>query len=387
MHKTAQKPQVPEETMLRQSEETQKEQSQMTEESAETKTEGLQKTTETEHTPVQEIKEEAGKKQETAVEGPQEPEVEELPKVLTKVSVKVPRANIRLMPTTKSSVISQVLSGVALKTLAKTGNWYRVNLPPNKEGLVFSGYIHHSIVNEIYETVVPPPPPEPEKTPDKEPEIVEEEAEPEAEEIPEIPPQRTSSIGRYFWVGGGAGYTMPSESHFGKGLNFGGTFGFSVMKHLAVELRVPYFQSDVNGTANGFSSGRLSSLSLMLSVQARHPIKNRYVPYLVAGGDYHLNNFSLNEEITSSWNNLGFNIEESVDHTFGFHFGAGMDYFLFENVALNLDIRYYTASLTGKRTLSDQAGNEITSTSIGSMKLNSLQAGISVKLFLNPLKR
>jgi outer membrane protein W len=323
--------------------------------------------------------------EEATVELEPEAEVEELSKVLTKVSVKVPRANIRLMPTTQSPVINQVRSGVELKHMAKTGNWHRVNLAPNKDGIVLSGYIHQNIVDEIYETVAPPP--EPEKPPEIEPEVPKEEAESDPEPVQEISTFQTSRFGEYYWVGGGAGYTMPSESQFKKGINFGGTFGFGVMKHLAIELRVPYFQSDVIGTADGLSSGQLSSLSLMLSVQGRYPIKNQFVPYLVAGGDYHLNTFSLNEKITNSWNDLGFNIQESVDHSFGFHFGAGLDVFLVKNIALNLDARYYTANLTGKRTLAHKISQDTMSGAIGNMKLNSLQAGISVKLFLDPLKR
>ncbi len=335
----------------------------------------------------QEIQEEAPAEEEATTEKTQEIVEEELPKVLTKVSVKVPRANIRLMPTTQSSIIHQARSGVELIHIAKTGNWHRVNLAPNNEGIVLSGYIHKNIVDEIYETVAPPP--EPKKIPEKEPEVIEEEAksEPEPEPVQEIPTLQTSSQGKYYWAGGGAGYTMPSESHFGKGINFSGTLGFGVTKHLAMELRVPYFQRDVIGTADGLSSGRLSSLSLMLSVQGRYPIKNRFVPYLVAGGDYHLNTFSMNEEITNSWNNLGFNIQESVDHTFGFHFGAGLDFFLIENIVLNMDVRYYTANLTGERTLANQNSQETTSGKIDKMQLNSLQAGISLKLFLNPLTR
>jgi opacity protein-like surface antigen len=311
---------------------------------------------------------------------------EELPKVLTKVAVKVPRANIRLLPTTKSAVISQVPSGVELKHLAKTGNWHRVNLAPNKEGFILSGYIHNSIVNEIFETFVPPPP-EPEEKQETESEIVEEETKPEPAPVQKVLPQRKQSFGEYFWVGGGAGYTMPSESNFEKGMNFCGTFGIGVMKHLAIELRVPYFQSDVTGTVGGLSSGRLSNLSLMLSIQARYPIKNRFVPYLVAGGDYHLNKFSVNQEIKDSWSNLGFNIEESVNHTFGFHFGAGLDFFLYQNIALNLDARYYTANLKGQRTLANQISQDMTSGTIEGMKLNSFQAAISVKLFLNPIRK
>jgi len=377
--------------MEKEKQEKQAQQEQALEENAEEKPEILNEGTETQKEENPEItetveQEKAQADEAVTTEETQETETEDLPKVLTKVSIKVPRANIRLMPTTKSSIIHQVRSGVELKHMAKTGNWHRVNLAPNKEGIVLSGYIHHNIVDEIFETVVPP---EPEKIPETAPEIIEEEAkfEPEPKLVQEVPTPRKTSFGEYYWVGGGAGYTMPSESNFGKGINFGGTFGFCVMKHLAIELRVPYFQSDVAGTANGLSSGRLSSLSLMLSVQGRYPIKNRFVPYLVAGGDYHLNTFSLNEEIADSWNNLGFNIQESVDHTFGLHFGAGLDVFLIENIAVNMDVRYYTANLTGKRTLANLISQETTSGTIDNMKLNSLQAGISVKLFLNPLRR
>ena len=326
--------------------------------------------------------------EEAAVEEARETEAEEFPKVLTKVAVKVPRANIRLMPTTQSPIIHRVISGVELKHIAKVANWHRVNISPNKDGIVLSGYIHHNIVDEIFETVIPSEP-EPKEVPEIESEVAgdERESEPEPEPVQEVPILRKTSIGKYYWVGGGAGYTMPSQSHFGKGLNFSGTFGIGVMENLAIELRIPYFQCDVRGTDGGLSPGRLNSLSLMLSVQGRYPIQNRYVPYVVAGGDYHVNNFSLNDEITRSWNDLGFSIQESVDHTFGFHFGVGLDFFLLHNIVLNLDARYYTANLTGSRTLAHQISQETSSGAINSMKLNSVQAGISVKLFLDPLRK
>jgi opacity protein-like surface antigen len=180
---------------------------------------------------------------------------------------------------------------------------------------------------------------------------------------------------------------MPSQSQFGNGLNLSGTFGFGVMKHLAIELRVPYNQSNVSGSVGGLSSGRLSSLSLMLSLQGRYPIKGRLVPYVVAGGDYHLNKFNLNDEIMNFWNDLGYNIQESVDHTFGFHLGAGLDFFMFKNIVFNLDVRYFTANMKGNRTLAHQISQEVSSGAIDNLKLNSLQAGISMKLYFDPLSK
>lgn len=283
------------------------------------------------------------------------------------------------MPSLQSAVIQQVPSGVELQTLAKTGDWYRVNLPPDEDELVLSGYVHHSIVNEIYESVQPAMGPE---EPEEEPEIIEE-AEPKPEPEKEIePPAKTAKSGFSLWIGGGAGYTLPSESHFEKGMSFGGTLGLQLLKYFAIEVRIPYFQSDIAESFGGLSSGQLRNLTFMLSVQARYPLSDKFVPYLAGGGDYHWNKFNLNDTIKNTWNDLGFTIEEKVDHSFGFHVGAGIDYFLWRNIALNADVRYYTATLKGTWSLADQISRQKISGTIEGMKLNSIQAGISVKFFL-----
>jgi opacity protein-like surface antigen len=311
-----------------------------------------------------------------AMENPKE----DTPQVLTKVSIKARMANIRLMPSLQSAVINRIPSGVELKALAKTGNWYRVNLPPNEDGFVLSGYVHHSIVTEIYESVLPVVEPE---EPEEEPEIIEEEPEPVPESEKEIKsPRQTEKSGLSLWIGGGAGYTLPSESHFEKGMSFGGTLGLEIMKYLALEVRIPYFQSDVAESLGGLGSGQLRNLTFMLSVQARYPLTARLVPYLVGGGDYHWNKFSLNDGIKNYWNNLGFTAEENFDHSFGFHVGAGLDFFLLRNIALNVDVRYYMANLKGTWSMADQINQQEVSGPIESLKLNSIQAGISVKFFL-----
>jgi opacity protein-like surface antigen len=313
----------------------------------------------------------------------EKPGEEIIQEVLTKITIKVRKANIRLMPSLKSDVIHQLPFGVDLKPLAKSGNWYRVNLPPNPDGIILSGYIHDSIVNETFEKQVLAPP-EPEEPSESELEILEEEPEPAPEPSQEIQSAvRTGKTVPIFWIGGGAGYTMPSESNFEKGINFGGTLGFGVTRHLAVELRVPYYQSNVTGSIGGLSAGQFQTLSFALSVQARYPIKNRIIPYIVAGGDYHLNKFTLDNDIVNSWNAMGFNIEESVDHTFGFHFGGGIDLFILRSLALNFDVRYSTATLKGDWRLADTISQVETTGPIENIKLNFIQAGIGVKFFLN----
>lgn len=326
----------------------------------------------------EEEKDQAAESYEEPKKQPSEENVEE---VLTKITIKVRKANIRLMPSLKSAIIHQLPSGAELKPLGRSGDWHRVNLPPDEDGFILSGYIHDSIVNKTFEKRVIVPP-EPEEPPEEELEISEEKPAPEPS--PEIHPiEPTKSTLPCFWIGGGAGYALPSESDFEKGMNFGATLGFGITKYLAVELRVPYYQSDVTGSIEGLSAGRFRAISFTLSVQARYPIRNSIIPYLVGGGDYHLNKFTLDGEVVSSWNAMGFDIEETVGHTFGFHFGGGLDLFVLRNLALNLDVRYYTASLKGDWRLADSLSQIETTGPIDNIKFNSIRAGISLKLFFN----
>jgi opacity protein-like surface antigen len=327
--------------------------------------------------------EEKNREAENLEEHKKQPIEENYQEVLTKITIKVRKANIRLMPSLKSAVIHQLPFGVELEPLAKSGDWYRVNLPPNRDGFILSGYIHDSIVNETFEKQVLAPP-EPEEPLESMLEIPEEEPEPAPEPSQEIRPAgRTGKTLPSFWIGGGAGYAMPSESNFDKSINYGGTLGLGITRYLALELRVPYYKSHVTGTLGGLSTGQFQAISFTLSVQARYPIKNLIIPYLVVGGDYHLNKFTLDNEIVNSWNAMGFDIEESVEHSFGFHFGGGIDFFIMRSLALNLDVRYYTASMKGDWRLADTISQVESTGPIDNIKLNSIQAAISVKFFLN----
>ena len=66
-----------------------------------------------------------------------------------KIQVILEKTNIRAEPDFKSEVIHQVQLGISLQAVGKAGEWYLVNLPPDEEGLIISGYIHQSFVQEI----------------------------------------------------------------------------------------------------------------------------------------------------------------------------------------------------------------------------------------------
>ena len=68
-----------------------------------------------------------------------------------KIQVILEKTNIRAEPDFISEVIHQVQLGISLQAVGKAGEWYFVNLPPDEEGLIISGYIHQSFVQEIQE--------------------------------------------------------------------------------------------------------------------------------------------------------------------------------------------------------------------------------------------
>lgn len=65
------------------------------------------------------------------------------------VRVLVTKANIRLEPSTDSTIITAAPRGTLLDAEPLEGNWYRVYLPPNASGVVVSGYIHMNLVEVV----------------------------------------------------------------------------------------------------------------------------------------------------------------------------------------------------------------------------------------------
>ncbi|MFW6130666.1 MAG: hypothetical protein ACOC56_05715 [Atribacterota bacterium] len=69
-----------------------------------------------------------------------------------KLRVSVTTANIRLRPSLESVVISKAHRGAILNAEEKIGNWYKIKLPPDENGIIIAGYIHQSIVVVLEET-------------------------------------------------------------------------------------------------------------------------------------------------------------------------------------------------------------------------------------------
>lgn len=69
-----------------------------------------------------------------------------------KIRVIASAANIRLKPTVQSAILLTAPLGAVLDVIRQEESWYFVQLPPNKDGIVVTGFIHQSVVEVIEAT-------------------------------------------------------------------------------------------------------------------------------------------------------------------------------------------------------------------------------------------
>jgi len=181
-------------------------------------------------------------------------------------------------------------------------------------------------------------------------------------------------------VGLMAGYAQPSSSLYSGGISGGILVSIGLMRYLAVEIQGGYFGSNVKGSEDGLSKGKLTVFPIQLSLQGRFPVGGgRVTPFLEAGAGYYLNSFAVNAGLAERWERVGFTLEEKVEGAPGFHFGAGLDAFLGPNFSLGLGLKYGLARMKGSWSLTDIAGGTEMTGDLGSLDLNPLSVGLRLR--------
>ena len=309
-----------------------------------------------------------------------------------RVRITSPEAVLRTDAETDAKIIRKFKLDESLEAIGVKGDWYRVRYP-QEDGLVLTGFIfkdHIEVISgEATEKAAEAVAQEKvEKEPVKPPEVQKKaEAAEEIEKLPEteleaqpeyrepIPAFGDSTLG----LGIDVGYAMPGESQYSGALKYGLYMSCQLNRYLAVELSGFRFQSDVTGESETLSSGKLSIIPITLSIQGRYPLTARIIPYAYLGGGYCFNTFALDSGISQPWDDLGFDVSEKVKNSVGFHFGAGLDYFLTSEIAIRADVRYLLASASGEWRQVDQISGVEASGEIKDISLNSLVLGVGIK--------
>ncbi len=284
--------------------------------------------------------------------------------------------------------------GEVLELNGIQGEWYRVKYPQS-DGIVLVGFIHQDQIEVLscvgLEESDFEPEPESPLEDDITKTVKESKIEPmtpvEVDKEPaQLPLEKNKEIpfefeNKDFSVGLNAGYGMPSETWYGGGFAYGAGISYLVTPYLGVELGVFRFRSEVKGADDGLSRGRLSMTPLMISIQGRYPVKDRFVPYAAVGGTFSFNSFELCQVCSDAWEALGTSITESVENVFGWHIGAGLDYHITPSIALNVDVRTHFLISNGTWSMADQLSDVSVSGGLDDLNLNTLVLRFGAKFY------
>ena len=303
-----------------------------------------------------------------------------------KIRVTANAANIRLKPALDSSVIGTARIGQVFDVIQKTGDWYQVNLPPDAQGIVLSGFINKIVVEELA---------------GNEAVIKKEELQPEPKPVtpaktkvaPPVsrPPQRIVPVEapafKKFYVRVGGGYGMKTDSYennrtfnyyfedggvideaydiSAKGVAIDAGFGFFFTKNIAVEASVapasgkttgsfyaavphPLYFGNIRETEWTNNNLKYSALEVNLNAIFSLPVMRNLNVYLGGGGTYFIG-VQIESLKSANWSEKGYPFfeigvnPEYVNYKancFGFNGVGGADFFLTNNIGVNLNVRY-----------------------------------------------
>jgi outer membrane protein W len=151
-----------------------------------------------------------------------------------------------------------------------------------------------------------------------------------------------------------------------------------------------------------FSDGAVEWTPYMLALQFRWPhFHKSFVPYLLGGLSYTKTSWTRKEWyyngfpypwVYDNWTSQGNRPQDYPnggyrriftvdDHTIGTLLGFGVDYFIWDNLALNLDCRYHWAKVNFTYSLAFDEGRDVVSQTKGTFGLDSWILGLGLKYF------
>jgi outer membrane protein W len=195
-----------------------------------------------------------------------------------------------------------------------------------------------------------------------------------------IADQKTTPLGTGIGILGGYA-TYPDQNNVGSAA-YGLSLTLGITKNIAIELVGLPSNPTITGSPGGLDAGKLKTVPIQLNIQFRYPVTDQFAYYLNLGGGLYLNTFNIDSTVASSWQNLGFSINEKVNNSFGFQVGGGFDFFATENFALGPIISYSFSNTKGSRSMTENSTGIVTSGTIDNIKLNSLFIGIRMLVYI-----
>ena len=266
-----------------------------------------------------------------------------------RVRVVAEEANIRKEPSLNSDIIAFVKKGTLLPVYKILGEWYEVLVRFEGSDNFIHGFIHASMVDVIPVDNKPLP-------------------------LPERPPQEMKDLrtSGKFRLGFSFGAVTLFDKNYGSSPKIGVEIMYAFTETFSVKLSYQDFGVYVDGSEGGLHDGVLSVDPFQLSMKIKLPFSSQYNPYAAAGIGYYFNHFSLDDE-------LDVNKKEEVKNSIGIHIGGGADYYLRENLVLNLDLLFYFSKTSGNYEFLLKSGNTVDKGSIENINIHGFIVSLGVR--------
>ncbi|MDT7043669.1 outer membrane beta-barrel protein [Candidatus Nitronereus thalassa] len=128
-----------------------------------------------------------------------------------------------------------------------------------------------------------------------------------------------------------------------------GQFFYHINRDWHMGLSVEW--EEHNATVGGVDFGTARTISLLPYIEFHFPV-GRWSPYASLGVGLNLNDFDEDNQVAANCAALGFGpCDVSPDNTFAFRGGAGVDFFVADNLAINAEAAWKSNSGDGEITV------------------------------------
>ena len=170
------------------------------------------------------------------------------------------------------------------------------------------------------------------------------------------------------------------ETDFDYAPMYGGNLTYFVHKYFSFELSVDRVETDVDLKISvpGFpiktvvGVGEMEQLPILLTARTHFSTNPKVNPYFGVGIGYYLNDFHSNDLVRAALPPGG---RLDIDDSLGFHINTGVEIFLNERFALNLELKYVWNDTDLKLKFPD-AAEEV------DFRLDAFVAGAGFKIYL-----
>jgi outer membrane protein W len=138
------------------------------------------------------------------------------------------------------------------------------------------------------------------------------------------------------------------DTEYDSSVSISADFTYLFNESFSLELSLGYLKTDMTVSRFGdkLGYGELTQIPILLTGRYHFSVNDKVMPYIGLGVGYYLNDMEDADGNGDFFDDAPSGVNSFADDAFGFHLAGGVEYFVTDNVALNLDLKYVLLSTT-----------------------------------------